>query len=47
MTAYDADDDAIAGIGSKRRSLLAARLAAQRLSGAPAGDVVEATRHLG
>jgi hypothetical protein len=31
---------------SAERSLLAARLAAQRLSGAPAGDVVDATRHL-
>lgn len=29
-----------------QRSLLASRLAAQRLSGTPAGDVVEATRHL-
>jgi Winged helix DNA-binding domain len=31
---------------SADRSLLAARLAAQRLSGAPAVDVVDATRHL-
>jgi hypothetical protein len=31
---------------SPEPSLLAARLAAQRLSGAPAGDVVDATRHL-
>lgn len=31
---------------SAQRSLLASRLAAQRLSGAPAGDVVEATRDL-
>src|SRR5689334_6493388 len=29
-----------------RDSLLAARLAAQRLSGRPAADVVDATRHL-
>ena len=32
--------------GSAQRSLLAARLAAQRLSGPPAADVVAATRHL-
>ena len=31
---------------SAERSLLAARLTAQRLSGTPAADVVEATRHL-
>jgi hypothetical protein len=31
---------------SAQRSLLAARLAAQRLSGAPAADAVDATRHL-
>lgn len=36
----------MSGKRSAERSLLAARLAAQRLSGTPAADVVEATRHL-
>jgi len=36
----------MASDASARRSLLAARLAAQRLSGTPAADVLEATRHL-
>jgi hypothetical protein len=36
----------MASRGSAERSLLAARLAAQRLSGTPAADVVDATRHL-
>lgn len=38
--------EAMASSRSADRSLLAARLAAQRLSGTPAVDVVEATRHL-
>lgn len=36
----------VASIGSAERALLAARLAAQRLSGEPSGDVVDATRRL-
>ncbi len=38
--------EAMGSSRSAERSLLAARLAAQRLSGTPAADVVEATRHL-
>lgn len=38
--------EAMASSRSAERSLLAARLGAQRLSGSPAADVVEATRHL-
>jgi hypothetical protein len=38
--------EAMASSRSEERSLLAARLAAQRLSGAPAPDAVAATRHL-
>jgi uncharacterized protein YcaQ len=38
--------DAMASSRSADRALLGARLAAQRLAGAPATDVLEATRHL-